>query len=87
MERWYNVFMPTVMQIGRYRFFFYSNENQEPAHIHVKAGEDEAKFWLEPILLASNHGFRTRELNEIEGLVAQHQAQFVETWNDYFSES
>ena len=46
--------MPTVMHIGRYRFFFYSNENQEPAHIHIKAGEDEAKFWLLPVLLASN---------------------------------
>ncbi len=49
--------MPTVMQIGRYRFFFFSNENKEPAHIHIKAGEDEAKFWLEPVRLAANHGF------------------------------
>jgi len=79
----YNAVMPTVMHIGRYRFFFYSNENQEPAHIHIKAGEDEAKFWLAPVLLASNHGFRTRELNEIERLVTENEAEFVEAWNDY----
>lgn len=74
------------MQVGRYRFFFFSNENQEPAHIHIKAGEDEAKFWLDPVRLAANHGFRARDLNEIERLVIQHQEQFVEAWDEYFSE-
>jgi hypothetical protein len=41
--------MPTVLRVGRFRFFFNSNEGQEPAHIHVKAAENDAKFWLEPI--------------------------------------
>jgi hypothetical protein len=76
--------MPTVLRIGRYRFFFYSNEGNEPRHIHVEAGDDEAKFWLLPISLASNHGFRARELNEIEQLVSEHEQAFVEAWNDYF---
>src|SRR5579863_3913127 len=62
LKQWYNPSMPTVLRIGRYRFFFYSNENEEPAHIHVKAGEDEAKFWLQPVGLAANHGFRVRDL-------------------------
>lgn len=78
--------MPTIMQIGQYRFFFFSNENQEPAHIHIKSGENEAKFWLDPVRLATNHGFRARELNEIERLVAQHQQQFLEAWSEYFSD-
>jgi hypothetical protein len=46
--------MPTVLRIGRYRFFFFSNESNEPPHIHVKASGDEAKFWLEPVQLAAN---------------------------------
>ena len=78
--------MPTVMQIGQYRFLFFSNENHEPAHIHVKASGDEAKFWLEPVRLATNHGFRAHELNEIERLITQHHAQLVEAWNEYFGE-
>jgi uncharacterized protein DUF4160 len=49
--------MPTVLRVGRYRFFFFSNENNEPSHIHVKAGSDQAKFLLEPISLAANYGF------------------------------
>ena len=35
--------MPTVLRIGPYRFHFYSREGNEPPHIHVQAGEDEAK--------------------------------------------
>ncbi|HJT34906.1 MAG TPA: DUF4160 domain-containing protein [Pirellulales bacterium] len=49
--------MPTVLRVGRFRFFFFSNEGQEPAHIHVRAGSDEAKYWLEPIELAPDYGF------------------------------
>jgi len=44
--------MPTVMRIAGYRFFFYSNEGSEPAHVHVQSGDGEAKFWLNPIELA-----------------------------------
>ncbi len=78
--------MPTVLEIGPYRFFFFSNENREPPHVHVKAGKNEAKFWLDPVQLATNHGFRLRELNEIERLIREHQAQLLEAWNEYFGD-
>jgi hypothetical protein len=76
--------MPSVLRIGRYRFFFFSNEGEEPPHIHVKAGEHEAKFWLFPIDLAANFGFNIRELNEARRLVEDHQDQLLEAWNEYF---
>ncbi len=38
--------MSTILFIAGWRFFFYSNENNEPIHIHVQKGECEAKFWL-----------------------------------------
>jgi hypothetical protein len=76
--------VPTVLRIGRFRFFFYSNESQEPPHIHVKAGEDEAKFWLDPIRLAANYGFRGRDLSEIERLIQTHHEQLLGAWHDYF---
>lgn len=58
--------MPTVLRVGRFRFHFFSNERQEPPHIHVKAADDEAKFWLDPIGLASYRGFNSAELTQIE---------------------
>ncbi|HKS26280.1 MAG TPA: DUF4160 domain-containing protein [Pyrinomonadaceae bacterium] len=78
--------MPTVLREGRFRFFFFSNESQEPPHIHIKVAESEAKFWLDPIGLAFNYGFRGRELKEIEELIKQHHVRFLEAWNEHFSQ-
>jgi hypothetical protein len=78
--------MPTVLRVTRFRFFFFSNERQEPPHIHIKAAESEAKFWLDPVGLAFNYGFRGHELNELENLVSQHREQFLEAWNEHFDQ-
>lgn len=78
--------MPTVLRIGRFRFYFFSNEGQEPPHIHVQVAGDQAKFWLNPILLAANYGFAARELNEIERIIADHQTELLEAWHDYFDQ-
>ena len=75
--------MPTVLPVGRYRFYFFSDEGQEPPHIHIKAAEDQAKFWLDPIALASNYGFKAHELNEIERIVREHQVEFLEAWHEH----
>ena len=66
-----------------YRFYFFSNEGMEPPHIHVKAGGDQAKFWLDPVAPVSNYGFSGRELNEVARLVADHRDQLLEAWNEH----
>ena len=75
--------MPTVLRVGPYRFFFFSNEGREPAHIHVKAGGDEARFWLDPVALPSNYGFNNRELNEIMDLAEEHLDALLEAWDEH----
>ncbi len=40
--------MPTVLRLQGFRFFFYSNENDEPMHVHVEKAEAVGKIWLEP---------------------------------------
>lgn len=77
--------MPTVLRVGRFRFFFFSNEGQEPPHIHVKAAEDEAKYWLNPVQLAANYGFNGRELKQVQRIIEEHRHNFLEVWNEYFS--
>lgn len=79
--------MPTVLRVGRFRFYFFSNERQEPPHIHIKAAGDQAKFWLEPLALATNHGFAAHELNEIQRVLLEHQEELLEAWHDYFRQS
>lgn len=56
--------MPIVFRYHGYKFFFYSNEGnpREPIHIHVRQGRSEAKFWLDPVYLASSDGFNATVL-------------------------
>jgi hypothetical protein len=76
--------MPTILRVGRYDFKFFSNERGEPPHIHVKTGDEQAKFWLDPIELASNYGFKGSELRKIERIIQQHQEELIEVWYEYF---
>jgi hypothetical protein len=76
--------MPTVMQIGPYRFFFYSGDWQEPRHIHVEHDDSKAKFWLDPARLERSIGFRAAELNRIQKLVDDNVAEFRRSWDEYF---
>ena len=77
--------MPTVLQDGPYSFIFFSSDQGEPPHIHVKRDKQIVKFWLEPIALSKNKGFKNHELNKIERLVKKHRQRLLEEWHDYFS--
>ncbi len=76
--------MPVLLRVGGYRFFFYSLEDREPAHVHVAHAGRYAKFWLNPVILASSRGFRSHELTTIRQLVGENREFFMEKWNAYF---
>jgi hypothetical protein len=76
--------MPTVLNIGPYRFFFYSEEGNEPPHIHVEAAEKRTKFWLLPIEQVWNDGFRSGELKTIENLLEANIHSILEAWYAFF---
>ena len=78
--------MPTVIRIGPYRFFFFSNERDEPPHIHVRSGDGEAKFWLVPLELSWSKGYNERQLTRIEQHIRDKLAYFIQTWDKYFGE-
>ena len=42
------------------------------------------RFWLAPVSLAQNQGFRPVELRQVQALVEENRAGFLEAWNDYF---
>lgn len=77
--------MPTVLKIKGFRFFFYSLEGNEPPHIHVEHGDKVAKYWLNPVDLASSYGFRSHELSKLRLMVIENKALFLEKWYEYFS--
>jgi hypothetical protein len=77
--------MPTILKVKGCRFFFFSMEGNEPPHIHIEHGDKVAKFWLDPVNLASSNGFRSYELSKIRLLVIEHKELFRNKWNEYFS--
>jgi hypothetical protein len=76
--------MPTVLQDGPYRFYFYASDRDEPVHIHVERDDFVAKFWLEPVRLQSSRGFGRTELARVQRLVERNREQFVRAWNEFF---
>jgi hypothetical protein len=66
------------------RFHFYSDEGNEPAHIHIRTNDGECEFWLVPaIVLAQNRGVRPADLRRIEPLVFEHRELLTNAFNEY----
>jgi hypothetical protein len=76
--------MPTVLRIRGFRIGFFSADGDEPPHVHVTAGERAAKFWVRPVQLAVNVGFRRQELNEIARLLDENEHEILNRWHEYF---
>ena len=77
--------MPTILNIDAYRFFIYSNENDEPPHIHVRRDRAVAKFWVDPIALAHNAGFPGHELRKIERIIADYRDVLLKGWYEHLN--
>jgi len=56
--------MPTVLRIGKNRFFFYSNEHL-PKHIHIESGEGIAKYALDSCELVKAKRLYATAINRI----------------------
>lgn len=77
--------IPTLLLLDGYRFFFYSNESNEPAHVHVEKGSGEGKIWFESTLeIAWMYRFSSLEENEIWEIAGKHATNFKTKWYEYF---
>lgn len=78
--------MPKILFKKGFNFFFYSNENNEPAHIHVSKGTADGKIWLEPTFsIAYLYGFTSSEEKDIIEITTENFQLFKSKWNEYFS--
>ena len=78
--------MPTLLFVHGLRFFFYSNENNEPIHIHVTKGDAAGKIWLDPVIkIAYLYGFTSSEGKMIRETVKENFVIFKRKWHEYFN--
>lgn len=80
--------MPVVFLEKGYKFKFYSNENDEPVHVHVSKGNGAAKYWLEPeINEAYSYGFTIRERRDIREIIQLNSDLLKKKWHEYFKKN
>jgi hypothetical protein len=78
--------VPTVLIVDGFRFFFYSNENNEPPHIHIDKAEASGKVWLVPAIdIVYMYGFSNSEQKEILKIINLNSETFIKKWHEYFS--
>ncbi len=73
--------MPTILRERGCRVGFYSSEPDEPPRVHVQTAGHEAKFWLVPVQVSWNKGFRDPEPREIARILEAHEHELLEAWN------
>lgn len=84
--------MPEVFRVGSLAsIFFYSNEGNEPPHIHVRRGSSDSdaagKCRLEPVGKVFSEGFIARERTRIESIVRERYQELRDAWNKHFGRS
>ena len=83
--------MPTILYIFGWRLFFYSNENNEPIHVHAEKGDMECKFWIladeVEIKEAFSYNLTPSSKKEIKKIIYQHFDLIVDAWNNYFKQN
>jgi len=72
--------MPEVFRKFGFVFFFYSNEGQEPMHIHVRKTGGFAKFWIEPVELEFSQGMKVQDIRKAEELIFENLELIKEKW-------
>ena len=45
-----------------------------------------AKFWLDPLALATSTGFAAHELNSLFKLVDENRDQLIGAWDEFFGQ-
>lgn len=83
--------MPSLFFVGGYRVFFWSNEGEEPIHVHVCKGspsQSSTKIWLteQGGCIVANNGAKIPK-QTLSALMEMISAQFqliCEKWIDFY---
>ena len=75
-----------VLRWRGYRFFWYSYDAIEPAHVHIFKDGAECKIWLHDLSVAFNHGHSSKALRALIEKTKEQQVHLLGVWNDQFGE-
>ena len=81
--------MPRIVEIFGYIIYFWSNENDEPCHVHVsrkRAVHNATKIWIEdtPRLAHNKSKIPERDLNRIMQWLTTNRDIILDKWAQHF---
>jgi hypothetical protein len=74
--------MPEIFRELGFVFFFFTNEGNEPIHVHVRKAGGFAKYWIEPVELDFSQGMKVNDLKIAEQLIVEHLGLIKSKWNE-----
>ena len=79
--------MPTILMINGWRFFFYSNEGNEPIHIHCQKGGKECKYWLNrkdfDIEEAYSYNLNSTDKRDVKKIIFEYFELIEKEWDKF----
>ncbi|TFH12709.1 MAG: DUF4160 domain-containing protein [Lentisphaerales bacterium] len=79
--------MPKILMILGWRVFFYSNEGNEPIHVHCQKGDAEAKYWIDvdgfEAIEAYAYNLSPADKRTVRKIIFQHFDYIVTEWNKF----
>ena len=82
--------LPSIFDFLGYKIYFWSNENNEPIHVHVSKGkqtENATKFWIgrDNIELVHNKSAIPQDdLKKIYKYLWANRGMIIEKWYNFF---
>ena len=83
--------MPSLFTVSGYKIYFWSNENNEPIHVHVSKGQpvpNSTKIWLTRnggCVLADNKSrIPASELNKLMEFISAQFFMICAEWKKFF---
>jgi len=77
--------MPTILLVMGWRFFFYSNEKNEPIHIHCRKAEKECKYWLDTanfsVQEAYTYSMNNKDKREVKKIIFEYFEFIEQEWD------
>ena len=84
------VIVPTILFVMGWRFFFYSNEGNEPIHVHCRKGEKECKYWLDTINFdldeAYNYNLNDKDKRQVKKIIFEYFEYIENEWDTFQKE-
>ena len=83
--------LPKLFEVGQYTIFFWSNENDEPIHVHIINGNpspNATKVWITQsggCVVANNNGrIPQHDLNDLLDIIPTNFFYICNAWKKHF---